>query len=119
MPASSPIERPHRPPTSEEFIGSLAQKIRGYRASTDQELETVRRFVTFFLRNVRTEEISPEAIDDFVQAVEDFRGASIWGLEAAAIGDWQIHQRLEDLSESHQQRIQPVAWLVNIFEEIT
>ncbi|KAI7666786.1 hypothetical protein KC318_g6296 [Hortaea werneckii] len=118
MPASSPTERPHRPPTFEEFIGSLAQTIRGYRAPTDQELETVRRFVTFFIRNVRTEEISPEGIDDFVQAVEDFRGAFFWGAEAAAIGDWQTQRRLEQLSESHRQPRRPIAWLFNVIEEI-
>lgn len=117
MPPSSPTERPHRPPTFEEFIGSLTQTIRGYRNPTDQQLQTVRRFVTFFSRNVRTGEISPGGIDNFVQAVEDFRGAFLWGLEAAAVGDWQVQQRLEHLSESHQQPRQPVAWLFNVIEE--
>lgn len=118
MPANSTIERPHLPSTYEEIILSLAQTIREYRDPTDQHLETVHRFVTFFIRNVRTEEISPEGVDDFVQAVEDFRGAFLWGSEAAVIGDWQAQRRLERLSEAHQQPRQPVAWLVDVVEEI-
>ena len=118
MPSNSTIERPHLSSTYEEIILSLAQTIREYRDPTGQHLETVHRFVTFFIRNARTEEISPEGVDDFVQAVEDFRGAFLWGSEAAVIGDWQTQRRLEHLSESHQQSRRPAAWLVNIIEEI-
>lgn len=50
--------------------------------------------------------------------MEDFRGAFLWGAGAGAIGDWQVQQRLEHLSESHQQRRQSVAWLFNAIEEI-
>lgn len=118
MPANTLTERPNRQPTYEEYIRILAQTTRGYRDATHQHLETVRSFATFFITNLRLEEISPEGVDDFVQAVEEFRAAFFWETEGAVIRDWQIEPLLEHLSECPQQPRQHVAWLVNVTQEI-
>lgn len=114
MPASNPTQHEHPPPTHDELTRSVTQAIRGYRAPTAQNVETMRRVVILFLANVRMEEVSPQSIGDLVQAVEEFRGAFLWRLEMAAIRHWQIQRRLQRLAESLQQPRHPVAWLVDI-----